>query len=362
MSDYRTQMAAWNEYEESLAVLDVPVRFPHVPRDDPRFAKVEKIMAKFGSVPPSAPLPPGWEGPRPMCYDGTLDGLAEYLFGGLSAKDGDEGYPRGGPILHYSRVIRNAHHALHWFGLHDLLDGVPNGTPEAANVCDGLGQIHDLLDSVRGKIAEGWKRPRGGPAEETKPTKKGRRWTKGEADKAIVDYVMVRQGDYEFLAKAVAAGEKDAKRISRDTFGRNVIADKLGMAQGTVSASRTWQELKKRLKLGLEPRRSAGVPKRKRIGADIAVEEISEANSKSASDMNIEKEIIDRIRRAGTGEDYNRAADLLIHKLQSGEITTDQALQSVENFEKQQQCRGPEPNSPADRSNRSVPCSPLNGN
>lgn len=126
------------------------MRFPHVPNDDPRHPTVQSILAKHGGAPPLPPLPLGWEGSRPTCYDGTLHGLVEYLHWGLFAEADDDDYPRAGPIFHYNRVLRNAHRLLHALGICDLLDGLP----KAVNVCDGMGQIHGLLDFVRMKIAE----------------------------------------------------------------------------------------------------------------------------------------------------------------------------------------------------------------
>lgn len=152
-SKYQESLATWRRYRNAVESLGLDVRFPFVREDDCRFRQVESILAEFGGVVPRAPLPSGWEGSRPTCYDGTLHGLLEYLRWATSAQSGDDDYPPSGPIFHYNRALRNAHRMLLFLGIRDLLVGVP----KAKDVCDGMGQIHSLAAFVCGKIEEGSK-------------------------------------------------------------------------------------------------------------------------------------------------------------------------------------------------------------
>lgn len=329
MSDYRTQMAAWSEYEENLTALDVPVRSPYVPKDDRRSAKVEKIMAKCGGVPPVAPLPPGWEGSRPVCYDGTLDGLAEYLLWGMSAKRGDEGYSLGGPILHYSRVIRNAHHALHWFGLHDLLDGVPNGTPKAASVVDGLGQIHDLLDFVRGKIAEGWKRTQRKLIQSPEGSKTGQRrsWTQRDLDQAVWQYKAARADIYSKMARDIKAGKKGAKAAAESLFGRKAIVEAMSVrCPSMVSKSPPWRDMADELGLSRGP---GAVAQMKTPDFDMLLATTSGSGSDPQDEV-ARSETIRSINRKLVGNEHRTAREAILTQLETGKITDEKALEAVD--------------------------------
>ena len=329
VSDYRTQMDEWNEYEDGMGALGVPLRFPHVPKDDPRFAKVEKIMAKFGGGPPPAPLPPGWEGPRPVCYDATLEWLEEYLFGGMFAKDGDEGYPRGGPILHYSRVIRNAHHALHWFGLYHMAGGVPNGTPKAASVNDGLGQIQDLLAFVRGKIAEGWKRPRREMIQSPEGSKTGprRSWTQRDLDQAVWQYKAARADTYSKMAQDIKAGRKGAKATAESLFGRKAIVEAMRVrCPSMVSKSPPWREMADELGL----RRGPGAVARMKTPDFDMILATTNGSGNDPQDEVARRETIRSITRKLVGNEHRTAREAILTQLETGKITDEKALEAVD--------------------------------
>ncbi|MFH1923061.1 MAG: hypothetical protein ABIP48_24620 [Planctomycetota bacterium] len=106
-----------------------------------------------------------------------------------------------------------------------------------------------------------------------------RSWTQPELDKAIEDYKARRSSDYHELIGRVERGDNGAKKAAREMFSRKAIGEALGVKRGSyamISNSPAWQAMADAL--GLKRKRESTVPKREKIGLDMAVEAKGEAD------------------------------------------------------------------------------------
>jgi hypothetical protein len=107
-------------------------------------------------------------------------------------------------------------------------------------------------------------------------------------------------------------------------FGRNAIARELGVkAPAMVTKSPDWQQLAD--ELGLSRGKDRNVPKRKRVGLDIALEE-SAAKSQPVLELAVRQETVQLVKSSMSQSEANAVVD----RLQRGEITDDQARDLIE--------------------------------
>jgi hypothetical protein len=75
----KTEPTTWELFTAKMVALGIdPLGLP-IDEDDPRFDEVQALLAEFGGVAPLPPLPPHWEGHRPVDYDGTVAGIGRWL-------------------------------------------------------------------------------------------------------------------------------------------------------------------------------------------------------------------------------------------------------------------------------------------
>src|SRR5207244_3008765 len=70
----------WERFREALEALGVDPYSPAMPEDDPRFLKVQSVLAEYKTaLSGREDYIPGWEGHSPLNPINTLDGLADWL-------------------------------------------------------------------------------------------------------------------------------------------------------------------------------------------------------------------------------------------------------------------------------------------
>jgi len=177
-----------------------------------------------------------------------------------------------------------------------------------------------------------------------------RSWTQVDLDNAIRQYKAIRAASYADLLKAVKDGKKGALIQARKIYGRNAIAKELGVkSKMMVSKSPAWLTIAEELDLPLNrSRRTQGTrhtQRPSRSGYEIAVEEKSATPERGADNAPVEQKLetaerqetirqINKMARTGKTAkekaDNQKAAEVLIQKLQRDEYTDDQARKVVE--------------------------------
>jgi hypothetical protein len=149
-------------------------------------------------------------------------------------------------------------------------------------------------------------------------------WTQPDLDAAIRKYKADRAAAYRDIADGVKAGQPGAKKAAQKMFGRNVVADTLGVkARAMVTKSPEWQAIAEELHLPRGKDRNQKTTKK--VGLDIAIEQQASETAHSGLDIVVQNETIRFIRKS-----IPRAeAEPLIEKLERGEITDDQAREIV---------------------------------
>ena len=147
----------WDRFAAKMAALGVDPLRPFVGEDDPRFNRLHTILAEFGGVAPLPPLPPKWEGRRPVDYDRTFDGVARWLefeWRGIMAQGI---FPGAGEtsLAHLNTVISNAYRAMAHFGIVDP----PKREARAATITIAKQRLETLLGFVQAKAKSGWESP-----------------------------------------------------------------------------------------------------------------------------------------------------------------------------------------------------------
>jgi hypothetical protein len=151
------QSETWEQYRQQITALELDPRNPFVEEDDSRFDKVRAILTKYGGVVPP-PLPQGWEGRRPVDYDGTLAGIGRWLTSELQQIAGDKIFCNGENLSlgRLNEVVRNAYRAL----AHLEIEVTPTRLPRATEIADAVQRIQGLAVFVRSKIKESWQSQR----------------------------------------------------------------------------------------------------------------------------------------------------------------------------------------------------------
>lgn len=154
-----------------------------------------------------------------------------------------------------------------------------------------------------------------------------RSMTQDEVDQAIAKYKAERAAKYNELRDAIQHGSRQARRAARRLFGRDALAKAINCRSKTqVSASSVYHLIRTDLNLGRSRR-----DYRKRVGLSIAAETAAQA----VGDPTV-AQAIDRETKALAREHLPaRAAAELIAKLESGQITSDMAAQTVELYRQQ---------------------------
>jgi hypothetical protein len=166
--------------------------------------------------------------------------------------------------------------------------------------------------------------PPNGKSRREKATQNRKSWTQVDLDAAIREYKARRAANYGELVEAVKAGRPGAKKAAQNMFGRNAIARELGVkAPAMVTKSPDWQQLAD--ELGLSRGKDRNVPKRKRVGLDIALEE-SAAKSQPVLELAVRQETVQLVKSSMSQSEANAVVD----RLQRGEITDDQARDLIE--------------------------------
>jgi hypothetical protein len=165
---------------------------------------------------------------------------------------------------------------------------------------------------------------RGNRRSVVKPAK--RSWTQQHLDEAILKYRAERASTYNDLREGVRKGRPGAVRSARKMFGRNAIADALGVkARAMVSKSLAWGQIAD--ELGLRGGRTkTGTAGRRRIGMDIASEEQAVESRDGPLEQLVRRETIAMIETSMSP----KAAEATIEKLRRGELEDDRARELAE--------------------------------
>lgn len=153
-----------------------------------------------------------------------------------------------------------------------------------------------------------------------------RSWTQVDLDAAIREYKAKRAASYRDVLSGVKAGKKGAIKAAGRIWGRNAVARALGVkARAMVTKSPAWREIAEELRLLRGPKRGSKI--------NFEQAEAEKANEgDSVSDDVIRKETISLIRRSLP----HGAADEMIERLISGEISDDHARRTVKLYTDQQ--------------------------
>jgi hypothetical protein len=156
----------WDRFKTQVEAIGIDPRRPYVAEDHPQFDAVSNILAEFGGV-PEPPLPMGWEGHRPVDYDGTLIGIAKWLDFELRQVAADRIFCGGEytGLAHLNEIIANAYRAFAHLGIGDA----PKRQARAAEIPLAVQRIEELLAVVTAKVKGGWR-----SADEDHPVKKGK--------------------------------------------------------------------------------------------------------------------------------------------------------------------------------------------
>jgi hypothetical protein len=152
-----------------------------------------------------------------------------------------------------------------------------------------------------------------------------RTWTQAELDAAIRAEIETHAN----LIADVRKGDADAKQKAKSLFGRNALADRLGLKSGSrnmVSASAPWRELADAI--GLKRKSLKG----SRIGLEIALEKTADADNGSEAGKAIRRETVAMIEGAiKSVKSKGEKAGLvdLLEKFNLGEVLDERARQIV---------------------------------
>jgi len=164
-----------------------------------------------------------------------------------------------------------------------------------------------------------------GTATGTKP-----RGKKPEAEKAIHIYVVERQSYYDSLKPLCQQNDAVALKQAKKTFGRNVLARKLKLSLGMVTATKAYKKIKAELS-SASPRdaltslRHSG----KKVGFDIAEECAGQAAGDTTYDSVEHNETLELLRAANMPTETEQQ---IISQLQAGAINDATAREWIENF------------------------------
>ncbi|NQU20610.1 MAG: hypothetical protein HQ567_04955 [Candidatus Nealsonbacteria bacterium] len=159
-------------------------------------------------------------------------------------------------------------------------------------------------------------------------TPEKRSWMQPELDLAIEGYKAERASNYNELARRVQAGDKGARKAAGKMFGRNVIAEALGVKSRTmVGKSPVWQGIADALDLPRK-RGPSVTPATTKIGLDIASEKLAVAKGNPVEAEAIRNETLRALRRAinEVATKDKAAIQAILEKYQDGDMTDDQAL------------------------------------
>ena len=153
----KPELTAWERFKAKMVALGINALGPSVDEDDPHFDEVQAILAEFGGVAPLPPLPPKWEGLRPVDYDGTLEGLGKWLDFERRQIVAQDIFPGAGQtsLAHLNTVIRNAYRAFAHFQVSDP----PKREGRATEIVVAKKRVEDLAAFVRSKLKSGWQSP-----------------------------------------------------------------------------------------------------------------------------------------------------------------------------------------------------------
>lgn len=154
-----------------------------------------------------------------------------------------------------------------------------------------------------------------------------RAWTKPDLNAAILEYKAKRSSNYNQHHAAVQRGDNGARKAAQDMFGRNAIAEALGVKEGSrrmISESPAWQEIARELELDTR------AETRKKIGLEIASEKKAEALGDLTADDIAKREVLESLQRrlrAVVETDDRRNIESLIDEIHTGRKTPDQVLE-----------------------------------
>jgi hypothetical protein len=149
-----------------------------------------------------------------------------------------------------------------------------------------------------------------------------RSWTQGDLNQAIYRYKAERASTYHDLIEGVRKGKPGAKKDARRLFGRNAVADALGVkARAMVTKSPAWRDIAEDLLLSPKTSQRRPLNPRKRIGEEIADEEKAVALGDPVEKAAIRKETVALIRSKMS----RKSAEATLRLLELGEISDDSA-------------------------------------
>jgi hypothetical protein len=151
------KVTAWERFASKMAALGIDPLGPPIGENDPRFDEVQAIIAEFGGDAPLPPLPPNWEGLRPVDFDGTFAGIGRWLdfeWWQIIAKTT---FPGAGQtsLAHLNVVIRNAYRAFAYF----QVANPPKRAARATEIAVARERVEALVAFIRSKLRSGWQSP-----------------------------------------------------------------------------------------------------------------------------------------------------------------------------------------------------------
>jgi hypothetical protein len=156
----------------------------------------------------------------------------------------------------------------------------------------------------------------------------------GDLDEAIRQYKAARASTYRDLVDAVERNLPGARKSARNLFGRNAIVRALGVkGRAMVSKSPVWRQIAQELRLEKVKNRPRYSARGVRLTLEMAEERMAKEKTAEEEDQPQEES-----RHAVREKEATRfvqanmdeaAAAAVLRKLESGEITPDQARQTA---------------------------------
>lgn len=152
-----------------------------------------------------------------------------------------------------------------------------------------------------------------------------RRRTREEVDTILSEDCLRNEALFDFLRKGVDEGQQAAHRLAREYFGRNKLATRLGLSDGSVSESDVYKSIQAQLRL--DEKSSAFTA----IGIDIATERAAELHQLPAEAF----ALIERLRCCADSSLIGESlADAFIRMIRENEVPLDRAEEMIARAER----------------------------
>jgi hypothetical protein len=251
MTDNAKQKA-WQRRCSQLEALGLDPYAPQVPTDDSRHPQVEAILTEYKvAIGEVVPVPPGWEGHRPLR---PFHGLAD-LAAWLNEQRGMVGFTEMGgeaykanALEEAARAVRNGFRVLTWLGV----DEPPERPFPVETLAAAKQQLDDLERWVRQKVKDGWTSPKPSQPEEASPTTTVKRRKRDELPDDYEANILINR----HLTQHPRAAIRD-------------VAQAVGLSIGKVQQTNAWRHEMSRRNAAKPPPKVKERPLTKKMQASI---------------------------------------------------------------------------------------------